>query len=184
MKDLGLYAYLRCRKTLYPTWFRWKRHFWWFFWGFRANLYIPHGSDESGSGYIVHKMRSDFISHMVQMKVKTVHSRKFHHKRLYIPHGSDERSPCSSISFSRPSFISHMVQMKGGYWQCGVVQNFLFISHMVQMKVILAVFFLFQYRHFISHMVQMKGFLPMTSKPFASLYIPHGSDERLQEGGK
>ena len=34
------------------------------------DLYIPHGSDESLSNFTIHYKTKNFISHMVQMKVK------------------------------------------------------------------------------------------------------------------
>ena len=76
--------------SLYPTWFRWKfaTHN---VWPERFNLYIPHGSDESGKACrLIYSSPATFISHMVQMKV-----------------------PFRSNPSTQPNaFISHMVQMK------------------------------------------------------------------------
>ena len=75
-------------------------------------LYIPHGSDERGSGsygYI-------YVS------------------GLYIPHGSDESEYWFKPDVIEYLFISHMVQMKGTYYAWFDTSRFSFISHMVQMK--------------------------------------------------
>ena len=53
-------------------------------------LYIPHGSDET---YIVDSKlnaRMVFISHTVQMKLRSTHLICLGRTRIYIPHGSDE----------------------------------------------------------------------------------------------
>ena len=101
---------------------------------------------------------TNFISHMVQMKVITDIQRKTPHQQC---------------------FISHMVQMKGILM--GLPRSLFqrFISHMVQMKV-----YPFLNRNpissnFISHMVQMKGSGAFRFGSDWFLYIPHGSDESL-----
>ena len=141
---------------LYPTWFRWKesrdsarlaqlygfishmvqmkaaRHHWY---AACADLYIPHGSDES--------WYCDFVSCL-----------KF---VLYIPHGSDERWEDWEDWEDRGTFISHMVQMKER-WDCAFQKIWRgFISHMVQMKDIDPSLNTDSAYIFISHMVQMKG---------------------------
>jgi len=58
--------------------------------GLRDRLYIPHGSDESVTLTYPSNFVSDFISHMVQMKVAAMQN-----------------------GLKEPvNFISHMVQMK------------------------------------------------------------------------
>ena len=55
-----------------------------------ANLYIPHGSDESI--ILCYLLRRLYL--------------------LYIPHGSDERDNLAKSVKDALNFISHMVQMK------------------------------------------------------------------------
>jgi len=62
--ETGLYP-------LYPTWFRWnllQRGDTWKIW----TLYIPHGSDETGTAYYFYGDKVFFISHMVQMKLNLI----------------------------------------------------------------------------------------------------------------
>jgi len=76
-------------------------------------LYIPHGSDESGTGISVDRpVISLYIPHGSDERLGENKKEKFHTK-LYIPHGSDERKSKSKLKFFSSSFISHMVQMKG-----------------------------------------------------------------------
>jgi len=134
MKDRLLRGLAYATNTLYPTWFRWKLLYvalrlyrclplypTWFRWKwykahlrkFKIKLYIPHGSDERFDKRTIELSSRFFISHMVQMKAKSIKA---------APKGPG-------------SFISHMVQMKvllsihfSNSWS-------VFISHMVQMKV-------------------------------------------------
>ena len=71
MKDMKFPQMRSIPTTLYPTWFRWKMPLH----GSLCQpykLYIPHGSDESDFVEVCIASNSNFISHMVQMKVPIV----------------------------------------------------------------------------------------------------------------
>ena len=48
MKASNIAVHFSCEEALYPTWFRWKEKRK-SLQGLGKSLYIPHGSDESGS---------------------------------------------------------------------------------------------------------------------------------------
>jgi len=145
-----------------------------------AVIFISHMVQmKVGIKRIFANLKSSFISHMVQMKAETqstkhiacaifishmVQMKGWNHfssycikDKLYIPHGSDESFTDTETVCSCNSFISHMVQMKAGPMeQRGAVGVY-----------------------FISHMVQMKATILSYTRSCKSLYIPHGSDERI-----
>ena len=169
-------------------------------------LYIPLGSDETENTCNANEITSHFISHLVQMKLKTA---------VVVP--------VPSINF-----ISHLVQMKlRQEILINMAFNF-FISHLVQMKLLVSYVSIerrealyptwFRWNNdvpatldavdanFISHLVQMKlvdtnlkQFSTIPLYPtwfrwnfcfvnnfllfFGSLYIPLGSDETLRKWG-
>ena len=75
-------------------------------------LYIPHGSDNTLlSRKMMSASSSIFISHMVQIILKTHRQAGNMPPLLYIPHGSDNTVTISARNFAKQSFISHMVQI-------------------------------------------------------------------------
>ena len=100
------------QSSLYPTWFRWKVKK-----GKNSNekisLYIPHGSDERDNLAKAIKDALNFISHMVQMKVREApQKRPTPEKPLYPTWFRWKISTAISGVLVAFVFISHMVQMK------------------------------------------------------------------------
>ncbi len=103
------------RRSLYPTWFRWKFNDY-VLSSLSSSLYIPHGSDES--------------CFLVDWKIAP--------DDLYIPHGSDESCKLSNQKFK----LNKALYPTWFRWKPYIskVKNttvtMYFISHMVQMKAI------------------------------------------------
>ena len=164
--------------SLYPTWFRWKRWYW-FDCSIPCLLYIPHGSDEREKEK--NKKSIEKILYIPHGSDESETWRDGHPKqnRLYIPHGSDESQKQASCLRSSKLFISHMVQMKGWILRYVSLLYSSFISHMVQMK-----------ETILQKQLKMRWTLYPTwfrwkywkqkcnwGMSFPLLYIPHGSDE-------
>ena len=125
---------------------------------FEPLLYIPHGSDERSS--YIHKSNLS--------------------KELYIPHGSDERAQLLRIYKQYLIFISHMVQMKVNTlitiicsWHLTLYPTWFRWKQNINTSVLKNAPTLYPtwFRW------KKGGQYGKSSRK--SLYIPHGSDERL-----
>ena len=158
MKECKRTHTLWCYPSLYPTWFRWKRltssaslN--------RFLLYIPHGSDESNEG--VYRYDISLL--------------------LYIPHGSDE-SPCCcyAIYVSRNTLYPTWFRWKSLPLASVATNSRTLYPTWFRWKKYKNTLLYKRLIFFISHMVQMKAFLrAWLFLLLLLLYIPHGSDERI-----
>jgi len=121
---------------------------------------------------IVSLLFTNFISHMVQMKVRYIFNVNTVNI-LYIPHGSDESHILMSLDETTVVFISHMVQMKVIIALLTISIVLFFISHMVQMKVDNLAKSIKDALNFISHMVQMKDQQSLQFIRHGSYFISH-----------
>ncbi len=145
--------------TLYPTWFRWKCPSYPPVSFAFAALYIPHGSDESAWCGQGKSAGAGFISHMVQMKGIVANARLRKCWPLYPTWFRWKLTKADARTTKRITFISHMVQMKGCFYIDKNNTNITLYPTWFRWK--------------SYSLQQLSGIY--------SLYIPHGSDERIIE---
>ena len=156
MKGYFLKSFFRGWKTLYPTWFRWKKAHW--------------QRRQAQQGY--------FISHMVQMKALKTNVALHSLLTLYPTWFRWKMKKWRPKKFFKFTLYPTWFRWKKSQYQAQHSQNTTFISHMVQMKVGWLVLIITSFESLYPTWFRWKLITVYRLYTRSRLYIPHGSDER------